>query len=47
MNKHIHVILPKKLVDKTKQQAKRERRTMTEVIRQALTEYVIDRKEEN
>ena len=47
MTKHIHVILPKKLVEQTKRRAKQERRTMTEVIRMALSQYIIDRKEEN
>jgi metal-responsive CopG/Arc/MetJ family transcriptional regulator len=46
---HVHVVLETDLVSKIDRRAKRERRTKTEVIRQALLRYLvqIDRGEEN
>ena len=46
---HVHVVLETDLVPTIDRRAKRERRTKTEVIRQALLRYLvqIDRGEEN
>lgn len=47
--KRLHVFIESDLMDKVDRRAKRERRTKTEVIRQALLRYLvsIDRGEEN